>query len=303
MLPRDITVLRDGSERRIAAAALVPGDMVRLSEGDQVPADLHLVDSRDLRVDQSALTGEPHPAFKGPVDGNERARVPRLERRELVFAGCGVVSGAATGVVVATGMSSEIGDIAHLTQTVVTTPSPLQREMRRVTRIVTALALAFGGTFFLLGVTTGRLSLAEGVVFALGVIVANVPEGLLPTLTLALALGVQRMARRRTLVKRLSAVESLGTTTVICTDKTGTLTEGRMTLRTAWVLGSGVAEGEIAGGHGGVRRLLEAGVLASQATAEHGDPTEVAIVQAAARAGLDAGRCSPRIRSTRSASG
>jgi Ca2+-transporting ATPase len=287
MLPHEITVVRDGVETRIAAAELVPGDVVRLGEGDQVPADVHLVDSHNLRVDQSALTGEPHPAFKGPVPGNERARVPRLERRELAFAGCGVVSGAATGVVVATGMATEIGDIAHLTQAVVTAPSPLQREMKRVTRIVTALALAFGAGFFLLGVATGRLSLAEGVVFALGVIVANVPEGLLPTLTLALALGVQRMARRRTLVKRLSAVESLGATTVICTDKTGTLTEGQMAMRAAWVADRSVAASEIVGEDAAIRRLLEVGVLASQATAERGDPTEVAIVRAAADAGLD----------------
>jgi magnesium-transporting ATPase (P-type) len=166
--------------------------------------------------------------FKLPESGNERARVPRLERTELLFAGSSIVSGEATGVVVATGMATEIGAVCHLTQAVAERPSSLQREMRRVTRVVTILSVAIGAGCFVVGVATGLLPVGEGFVFALGMIVANVPEGLLPTLTLALALSAQRMARRRSIVKRLSAVEGLGATTVICTDKTGTLTEGRM---------------------------------------------------------------------------
>src|SRR5262249_49040288 len=225
MLPREITVLRDGDERRLPTVALVPGDIVRLEEGDQVPADGQLLSSRRLRVDQSALTGESHPVFKLPATGNDRANVPLPERQELVFAGTSVVSGAGLYVVRATGMRTEIGAIAHLTQTVAEEPSPRQREMKQVTRIVTMLAVSFGAGFFFLGVATGILPLNDAFLFALGVIVANVPEGLLPTLTLALALGVQRMARQRSLVKRLSSVETLGATTVICTDKTGTLTQ------------------------------------------------------------------------------
>ena len=288
LLPREISAVRGGVETRVATADLVPGDVMRLDEGDQVPADAQLLAAQGLRVDQSALTGESHPVFKLPMVGNARERVPRLERSDLVFAGSGVVSGSGTCVVTATSMGTEIGDIAHLTQSVVQEPSPLQREMARVTRVVTLLAVLFGVGFFVLGAATGMLSVGEGFVFALGVVVANVPEGLLPTLTLALALAVKHMARRGSLIKRLSAVEALGAATVICTDKTGTLTEGRMAARALWVSGRMVPASEI-GAHGGpaARELLEASVLASVATAERGDPTEVALIVTAAAAGID----------------
>jgi P-type Ca2+ transporter type 2C len=288
MLPREITVLRDGGERRLATTSLVPGDLVRLEEGDQVPADGQLLSAAELRVDQSALTGEPHPVFKLPSTGNDRGNVPLPERQELVFAGTSVVVGSGLYVVRATGMRTEIGAIAHLTQTVVEEPSPLQREMRQVTRVVTILAVCFGAGFFLLGVASGMLPLSDAFLFALGVIVANVPEGLLPTLTLALALGVQRMARQRSLMKRLSSVETLGATTVICTDKTGTLTQNRMSARFVWMSGKTL---DVSGPDGetcsDTRELFEAAVLASQATEDRGDPTETAIVSAARRAGLD----------------
>jgi calcium-translocating P-type ATPase len=292
LLPHEITVRREGVDVRVKVAALVPGDVVRLEEGDQVPADGQLLDAAGLRVDESALTGESRAVFKVPVLDNTRERVPHRERSELVFAGTAVVAGTGTIVVTATGMATEIGAIAGLTQAVTEEPSPLQREMGRVTRIVTGLAVGFGVSFFLLGVATGTLGLAEGFVFALGVIVANVPEGLLPTLTLALALGVQRMARQRSLVKRLSAVETLGATSVICTDKTGTLTQNRMEARFVWVNGRVCGVGEACGA--GARKLFEAAVLASQATAAHGDPTEVGIVRAARAAGIDEEECRRR---------
>jgi len=289
MLPREITVLRDGGERRLPATLLVPGDLVRLEEGDQVPADGQLLSAAGLRVDQSALTGEPHPVFKLAAAGNNRAGVPLPERQELVFAGTGVVAGSGLFVVRAIGMQTEIGAIAHLTQAVVEEPSPLQREMKRVTRIVTVLAVSFGVGFFALGVAAGVLPLAEGFLFALGVIVANVPEGLLPTLTLALAMGVQRMARQQSLVKRLSSVETLGATTVICTDKTGTLTQNRMAARFVWMSGEIQDVSESSDEPSAdLRGLFEAAALASQATVDHGDPTEMAIVTAGARAGVEA---------------
>ena len=288
LLPPEITVLRDGVEGRLPTTELVPGDLVRLEEGDQVPADGQVLSTEGLRVDQSPLTGESHPVFKLPAVLNERGGVPFLERHELVFAGTGVVAGKGTCVVRAVGMQTEIGAIAHLTQTVGEEPSPLQREMGRVTRIVTLLAVSFGVGFFLLGVATGALPPAEGFLFALGVIVANVPEGLLPTLTLALALGVQRMARQRSVMKRLSAVETLGATTVICTDKTGTLTQNRMAVRSLWTSGRTLEMSELGGeGSAEVRALLEAAVLASQATLEHGDPTEVALLAAGVKAGVE----------------
>ncbi len=288
LLPRQITVLRDGAERRVPTAELVPGDVVRLEEGVQVPADGQLLEAADLTLDQSALTGESQPVAKRPLDEDNGALVPPAERPELVFAGTSAMSGTGTYLVTATGMATEIGAIAHLTQAVVEAPSPLQREMARVTRIVTILAVGFGMSFFGLGVVTGTVGMHEGLVFALGVIVANVPEGLLPTLTLALALGVQRMARQRSLLKRLSAVETLGAITVICTDKTGTLTENRMAGRAVWASGR-LADLASPGGTGAadVRAVLEAAVLASQATEARGDPTEVALVVAAGRAGVD----------------
>jgi len=288
LLPHEITVVRGGEEWRLPAAQLVPGDLVSLEDGDQVPVDGQLLSAEGLRVDQSALTGESHPLFKMPVTANERERVPRLERHELVFAGTGVVAGRGTCIVTATGMTTEIGGIARLTQAVLEEPSPLQREMVRVTRIVTFLAVVLGLGFFLLGVATGVLPPAQGFLFALGVVVANVPEGLLPTLTLALALAVGRMARQGSLIKRLSAVETLGAATVICTDKTGTLTQGRMAARALVVDSRVLAAAALApDAPVDVRELLEAAVLASQATVEHGDPTEVALVSAAASIGMD----------------
>ena len=288
MLPQHITVRRSGTEARLVATGLVPGDLVQLEAGDQVPADGQLLSAAGLRVDQSALTGEAHPVFKLPATGNARSRVPVAERQELLFAGTGVVAGSGTMLVRATGMQTEIGAIAHLTQAVVETPSPLQREMRRVTRVVTVLAVSFGVTFFALGAALGLVPVGEGLIIALGVIVANVPEGLLPTLTFALALGVQGMARRACIVKRLSAVETLGATTIICTDKTGTLTQGRMEARFVWVAGRTLALADPdTGSADGVAELFETAALASYANAERGDPTEVAMVAAATEAGVD----------------
>ena len=286
MLPRQIAVVRDGGEQRLPVLDLVPGDVVRLSEGDQVPADGWLLESTGLRLDQAALTGEPHPVFKFPAARRRIESAPPDEWPERVFAGTGVVAGAGTFVVTATGMGTAIGDIARLTQSVVETRSPLEQEMRRVSRWISVLALGFGLAFFLLGVTSGALPVQQGFLFALGVIVANVPEGLLPTLTLALAIGVQRMARRGSLVRRLSAVETLGATTVICTDKTGTLTENRMALRYVSA-GGRTRPADATDGDVEMRALLEAAALASVASAGQGDPTERALVQAAIAQGIE----------------
>jgi P-type Ca2+ transporter type 2C len=288
LLPQQVVVLRDGTETAATAERLVAGDVVLLEEGQQVPADGQLADAAGLRIDQSALTGESHPVWKMPARKPLHNGVPRLERPELVFAGTGVAAGQGRFVVTSTAMATEIGAIARLTQSVTETPSPLQREMVRVTRLVTVLAVGFGAVFFALGVATGTVSVPDGLLFALGVIVANVPEGLLPTLTLALALGVQRLARAGALVKRLSAVEALGATTVICSDKTGTLTLGTMAVRLACLGGRMLAvDPPPSPLPADVQELLEVAVLASQATRDRGDPTEVALVAAAAAAHLD----------------
>jgi calcium-translocating P-type ATPase len=288
LLPHEIGVFRNGAYLRRPVVDLVPGDVVRLEEGDQIPADGQLLAAEGLRVDQAALSGESHAVFKLVSLADARETVPREERHELVFAGTGVVGGTGTFVVTATGMRTGIGAIARLTQTVSEEKSPLEREMKRVTRFITVLAVALGAAFLGLSLVSGVLSLTDGLLFALGVIVANVPEGLLPTVTLALALGVQRMARQRCLVKRLSSVEALGATTIICTDKTGTLTENRMQARFAWVDGRTVPVDALGRDVApALRALLEAATLASQATVDHGDPTEVALVEAGIRAGVD----------------
>jgi magnesium-transporting ATPase (P-type) len=236
LLPDHARVLRDGEEQRILAEELVPGDVVLLAEGDRISADARLVQEADLRIDQSTLTGESRPLRKSSGEVTEGA-LSRLEMPNLVFAGTNVASGTGKAVVVATGMQSELGKIANLTQSVEEELSPLQKEMRSVTKIVTLTAVAVGLAFFILAVALAHITLAASFIFALGMIVAFVPEGLLPTVTLSLAMGSQRMARRNALIKRLSAVETLGCTTVICTDKTGTLTQNEMTVREIWLGG------------------------------------------------------------------
>ena len=240
LLPSYARVVRAGQEQRITAGQLVPGDILLLGEGDHLSADARLVQAINLRVDQSALTGESRPVRKTsePVAAPDK-NISYTDLPNLVFAGTNVLTGAATAVVVATGMQTAFGKIAHLTQHVRAAQSPLQRELNHTTRLVTAIALGAGLFFFALTVVLVGIRPADAFVFALGMIVAYVPEGLLPTVTLTLAMGVQRMARRHALIKRLSAVETLGCTTVICTDKTGTLTENAMTATALYTGGRG----------------------------------------------------------------
>jgi len=236
LLPTYARVLRDGQEQRIAAEELVPGDVMLLAEGDHISADGRLVQEAELSVDQSTLSGESHPVRK-TIEAVLRTDLSRVELPNLVFAGTNVATGTGQAIVFATGMSTEFGQIAHLTQSLGEELSPLQKEIGVATRVISAVAISVGLVFFLLTILLAGMDLAEGFIFCLGMIVAFVPEGLLPTVTLALAMGVQRMARRHALVKRLSAVETLGCTTTICTDKTGTLTQNEMTVRDLWVAG------------------------------------------------------------------
>ncbi|NWJ45639.1 MAG: cation-transporting P-type ATPase [Chloroflexi bacterium] len=236
MLPNYARVIRDGSESKILAEELVPGDLLMLEEGDNISADARIIDESDLRVDQSTLTGESRQVRK-TKEAALHTELGVADIANLIFAGTGVASGRATAVVTATGMQTEFGKIAHLTLNVTDQLSPLQRELGRVTKIVTMLATGIGSLFFVLAIFLAKVDLATSFIFAMGMIVAFVPEGMLPTVTLALALGVQRMAKRNALVKRLSAVETLGCTTVICTDKTGTLTQNEMTVTHLWLPG------------------------------------------------------------------
>ena len=266
MLPSYARVLRDGHEQRILAEELVPGDIILLAEGDHISADARLVQEAELRADQSTFTGESVPVGK-TSDAASPAEQARAEITNLIFAGTSVASGTGKAVVFATGMETEFGHIANLTQSVGEAPSPLQLELARVTKVVTILAVSVGVVSFALAVLLAGMRWTEGFIFAMGMIVAFVPEGMLPTVTLSLAMGVQRMARRHALMKKLSSVETLGSCTVICTDKTGTLTQNEMTVRDLWlagrrlrVTGAGYApEGEIRTAEGDAVARLDGG--------------------------------------------
>jgi sodium/potassium-transporting ATPase subunit alpha len=224
LLPYYVKVLRDGKVGLIWAAGLVPGDVILLQEGDNVPADCRLLESFLLRVNNATVTGESRPQARDAEPSLEES----LEHsRNTLLAGTSIVSGEGKAVVFATGMHTEFGRIAHLTQTAVKTVSPLQLEIVRLSRLIALLALILGVVFFFIGRGMG-LSFWDNFIFAIGIIVANVPEGLLPTVTLSLSMATQRMARRNALIRHMPSVEALGSATVICTDKTGTLTENRM---------------------------------------------------------------------------
>ena len=301
LLPETAWVTRNGQSVGVARSELVPGDVLLLEEGERVPADARLIEATGIRVDTSALTGESHPKRRTaePVEDGHWLDLPNL-----VFAGTTILSGHGHAVVFASGMRTEFGKIANLTTTVKTSLSPLQQEIVKVTRIVAAISLAMGATFFGIGLLTG-LSFWTSAIFGIGIIVANVPEGLLPTVTLSLAMASQRMAKRHTLIKHLPSVETLGCTTVICTDKTGTLTENRMKVDRCYVDGLVVESREGC--------FFTRGRIVSNADAERwqdffdvllhchnakrvrqsdgrfvitGDPTEVALLQFAVEHGL-----------------
>lgn len=231
LLPFNVKVIREGKEKEISAKDIVPGDLIVLSEGDKIPADSRLIDTTYLMVNNAPLTGEsdPVPLQHEPCEGE------LIESRNIAFAGTTVVSGSGRAVVFATGMRTEFGRIAHLTSAVEAGLSPLQKEIVKITRIIAFLATVMGIVFFFIGQFIGR-SFWENFIFAIGIIIANVPEGLLPTVTLALAMGSQRMAKRKALIKTLTSVETLGSVTLICTDKTGTLTQNKMEVKKIWTI-------------------------------------------------------------------
>ncbi len=226
LLPFYVRVLRNGKEAEISAREVVPGDVVTLMEGDKVPADIRIMETNEIKVNNAPLTGESEPVgiTKEPFSGEI------INSPNIAFAGTMVVSGSAKGVIFSTGMRTEFGRIAHLTGTVTPGTSPLQKEITRITRVVTAIAGTTGLLFFSIGYLIGR-TFWENFLFAIGIILANVPEGLLPTVTLSLAMGSQRMAKRKALIKNLTSVETLGSVSVICTDKTGTLTQNKMEVK------------------------------------------------------------------------
>jgi len=290
-LPERARVLRDGAPQDIEARSLVPGDVLLIEEGERICADARLI-SGTVEVDMSTLTGESVPVtcFPGAPDGT----VPLLQARDLVFSGTECTGGEARALVTATGMGTELGRIASLSQRVGRDESPLEHQVKRVARLIALVAIGAGIAFLPIGLAAG-LSIGAAVSFAIGLLVANVPEGLLPTITLALAVGVREMARQGALVKRLSAVETLGSTSVICTDKTGTLTENKMRVTSVWTPAGGKeAESALAGVAAACNaadlRLPSSSGTEGGSSAPSGDPTEVALLEMAASRGADVSR-------------
>lgn len=227
LLPQQVKVLREDEVNLLPAAELVPGDIILLEQGDNIPADCRLVDAFSVRVSNATVTGESLPQAREVVPSTEE---DVLRSKNVLLAGTSMVSGRAKAVVFTTGMRTEFGKIAHLTQTAGEVVSPLRKEIAHLSRVIVLLAVLIGLMFFAVGRVIG-VPFWQDFIFAIGIIVAMVPEGLLPTLTLALVLAAQRMAKRNVLIRHLPSVETLGSTTVICTDKTGTLTQNRMMVK------------------------------------------------------------------------
>lgn len=337
VLPQQVTVYRAGELIKMPTRELVPGDVVQLEEGDRISADARLVSAESLYIDVSILTGESLPVARSaypvalreaiPVRGEQMLTrsgehllhevVSPAEKVNLVLAGSTVSSGRGVAVVYATGAQTEFGHVAHLTTAVKRGASTLEIQVAQIVQVITAIALIMGSVVFVLTSVLVGMEIKESFIFAIGIIVALVPEGLLPTVTLSLAIGVRRMVKRNALVRRLSAVEALSATTVICTDKTGTLTKNEMTVRQLWLPSacatnqkfldvSGAGYDPTAGkieipeameNAWKVELLLLGAALCSNARLVHleapsrwqemGDPTEGALIVAAAKCGLN----------------
>ncbi|MGB5167624.1 MAG: cation-translocating P-type ATPase [Acidimicrobiia bacterium] len=301
-------VLRDGDESFIRARDVVPGDIVLVQVGDRVPADLRILEAANLQADEAPLTGESVPVEKdaSPI---KDADIAIADRRDIAYSGTVITYGRGRGIVTATGMRTEFGRIAGMLQTVEVGRTPLQQNLDRVGRVLAVIALVVVGLIVALGVLRGQ-DILEMFLFGIALAVAVVPEALPAVVTISLAMGVQRIVRRNALVRRLPAVETLGSTSVICSDKTGTLTRNEMTVRevfasgvSATFLGSGyeptgevTVDGVAVEAPEPVVVLLRVAALASDARlvrdaggrwAIRGDPTEGALIVAAAKAGLE----------------
>ncbi len=302
------TVLRDGSEIKIPAREVVPGDVVLLRTGDRIPADSRLLETVNLQVDEAALTGESVPVEKH-ILALEKAEMPIGDRKNMAYAGTAVTYGRGKALVTATGMNTEFGKIAKMLQDVETGKTPLQQNLDKVGTMLARAAIVVVGLIVALGLVRGQ-PFIDMLIFGIALAVAVVPEALPAVVTISLAIGVQKMVKRNALIRRLPAVETLGSTSVICSDKTGTLTKDEMTIRRLYcagemysVSGAGyIPEGAFTadGGATGepppaLRQMLSAAVLASDTRLVQlengswdikGDPTEGALIVAAAKAGM-----------------
>lgn len=316
LMPSNARVIRGEKELQVPTDELVPGDIIIVEEGDNIPADARLIESQELRVNNSAFSGESKLSHKISEGFQNSGDFLWIELPNLIFAGTSVAAGMGKAVVIATGMGTEIGKIAYLTQVVEEELSPLQKEVNKICKLITVVSLVIGLVFFCIGLIFTKMSSLASAMFAVGIMVANVPQGLMPTLTLSLAMAVQRMAKRKALIKKLSSVETLGCTNVICTDKTGTLTTNQMSVCRIWINGKII---EVSGngyepigtfsyqGRGvgfeefkndNLKNLIDTGVLCNTAklvppseTQNYwnilGDPTEGALLVLAQKAGFN----------------
>lgn len=278
MLPVMVSVVRDGKEQRIDAKTVVPGDVMILYEGDRISADGRLLEHNRLKIDLSSLTGESEPELRHLECTHDNI----LESRNMVFSGTLVQSGHGKVMVYATGMETQIGNIVRLTKETETIDTPIRRELKHFIKIISTIAIILGILFFLISIAVGKGTLGS-LIFAIGIIVANVPEGLLPTVTLALTMASKRMAKKNALIKNLESVETLGSTTVICTDKTGTLTQNRISVNTIIINQHEYAAWDRESLHEkGLQRAWQIMVLCNNAyitqTGFSGDPTEGALL-------------------------
>lgn len=307
MVPQNAHVVRDGRKRSVPSSELVPGDIVFLASGDRVPADLRLVSSKNLQIEEAALTGESVPSQKAVASVAGDAAIG--DRLCMAFGGTLVTSGTSCGLVVATGEDTELGRISHLLREATEIQTPLTRALSSVGKWLTVAVLAVSCALLAIGLLRGY-PFADAVLVAITLAVATIPEGLPAIITVALAIGVQRMAARHAIIRKLASVETLGSTTVICSDKTGTLTRNEMTVQALWtpedtyaLSGVGYAPignlsssaGAVTTSPADVRALVEAGALCSDAAVHvegdtgklTGDPTEGALVVAAMKSGVD----------------
>ena len=307
LIPENATVIRDGKQKNIPAADLVPGDYVLLQAGDKVSADMRLTFVKNMQCNESVLTGE-----SLPIEKNTdiiAANTGIADRKNMVYSGTLITSGKAEGVVVLTGIKTEIGKISSLLQTTTSVKSPLTKSLEKIARGITFSIISVGILVFIIGIFR-NYAMLDAIFSAITLAVAAIPEGLPAVITIASAIGVKRMANRRAIIRHLSAVETLGSTTVICSDKTGTLTLNEMTVQVLWngtqkfnVTGAGInTDGKIfkndsdeEGTDDEIGEFIRAAALCNDATLHYkegqwkavGDPTEVALIAVAGKFGIN----------------
>ncbi len=296
-------VIRGGQETVVDASTLVPGDIIRLEAGDFVPADARLLQSSSLKSEESALTGESVPSEKDAT-AEVKENAPIGDRTNMIFSGCSITYGTATAVVTATGMDTEMGKIANLLDNEADSETPLQQKLAQLGKYLGLMALAACAVIFVVGLVN-EIPPLEIFMTAISLAVSAIPEGMPAIVTIVLSIGVQRMVKKNALIRRLPAVETLGSASVICSDKTGTLTQNRMTLTRAYAEGVGIEDISSENGEA-IKKLLYYGSLCSDGTVVFenggethiGDPTETAIVLAAHKNGYpkeELNRLYPRI--------